>query len=111
MITKLLYRATGRKPAHDAPADRRQLGAHAKRLIDDPVLALAFDRIERDLVDSLLNSTVGDTEAREAAYRLHWATEQLRAKLRAMLGDAKVIEAEQARQDKMEARRRERAVA
>lgn len=105
-IAKLLW---GR--AEDAPTDRMQLGAGARRLLDDPILALAFDLVERELIATILNSAVADREQREAAYRLHWAKEQVRAKLRGMLANAKLIEAEAKRQEEAErlaAERRER---
>jgi len=105
-IAKLLW---SRTPA-EIPTDRRQLGMQGKRLLEDPVLALALDRIDRDLIETILGSAVSDTEAREAAYRLHWAKEQLRTQLALILGDAKVLEAEDRRaqeRDEAEAKRRE----
>ena len=105
-IAKLLW---GEPEA--APADRVQLAAHAERILADPVLALAFDRIERDLLDTIRRSAVGERKQREEAYRLIWALGGVKTKLQAMLGDGKIIavlkkdrEAEEARA----AQRRER---
>lgn len=95
-------------PLGDVPTDRSQLGAHAGRLLEDPVLALALDMIEADLVHRIMNSVVGAAEQREAAYRLHWAKEQLRTKLRTLLGNAKVLEEEQRRRDATASREAER---
>jgi hypothetical protein len=76
-----------------APRDPMQLGEGARRLLDDPTLVLALDRVQQRLVDTWRDSKVGDAEAREAAYRLHWAVEQFKAELRIMLGTARGIEA------------------
>ena len=76
-----------------APSDPMQLGEAARRLLDDPTLVLALERVQQRLVDTWRDSKVGDAEAREAAYRLHWAVEQFKAELRIMLGTARGIEA------------------
>lgn len=94
-----------------APVDRSQLGAQAKRLLDDPVLSLAFDSVERDLIATWRKTAVGHREQREEAYRLLWALEGVRARLTAFVGNAKVIDAEQKMRDAAatrEAERRER---
>lgn len=82
------------RPIDLAPTDPIELGARAKALLDDPLLKLALDKIEEKLNATWRHSKVGDTEAREAAYRLYWAIEQLRSELRAMRDNAKVLEAE-----------------
>jgi hypothetical protein len=108
-IARLLYRD---RPS--APEDKRQLAAHAKRLIDDPVLALCFERIEADLAGSILNSEVGQAEQREAAYRLNWAARQVKAQLQRMLNDGKLIEAmakQKEREEAVQRRQRELATA
>lgn len=95
----------------DAPADRSILGEHAKRLLADPVLGLAFERIERTLTERLFNTKLGESEQREAAYRLHWAVEQLKAELQTILGDSKVLEHEEklrAEREEKQRKRRER---
>lgn len=94
-----------------APADRVQLAAHAERLLGNHVLALAFDRLERDLLNTIRNSAVGACEEREEAYRLIWALGGIKTKLQAMLGDGKIIAALQKDREAEEARaaqRRER---
>jgi hypothetical protein len=101
---------TIRSSAAEAPTDRLQLGAHARQLLDDPVLALAFDKLADDLAQTWRSSQVGDREAREEAYRMVWAIEGARSKLSAMLGDAKLIEAEHARKEQEQARRQERGL-
>jgi hypothetical protein len=76
-----------------APSDPMQMGENARRLLDDPVLHLALDRIQQKLAETWRNTAIGETEAREAAYRLHWAAEQFRSELRIMVGNARAIEA------------------
>lgn len=88
------------RTANAPNSDPSILGTHAKRLLDDPVLALAFERIENKLAETWRHTAVGDADGREAAYRLHWAVEQLKSELAAILGNAKVIEAEQKRKER-----------
>jgi hypothetical protein len=70
------------------PQDPGLLAEAAKRLLDDPVLQLALDRMEAKLTETWRHTALGQTEAREAAYRLHWACEQFRSELRVMVGAA-----------------------
>jgi hypothetical protein len=70
------------------PQSQGELGEEARKLLDNPVLIEALDRIERKLVGSWRSSLVGDAAGREAAYRLHWAAEQFRAELRIMIANA-----------------------
>lgn len=70
---------------HPAPEDKSELGRAARALLDDPVLHLALQRVQEKLVATWLNTAPGDSDAREAAYRLHWAAEQFRQELRLML--------------------------
>lgn len=87
------------QPAAVLIADRSVLGEHAKRLLDDPVLTLAFDKLREDLAVAWRNTKADDTESRERAYFMQWALEGVRGKLQALLNDAKVIEAEQKRKE------------
>lgn len=76
------------------PTDPVQLGHHAKQLLDDPVLNEALTRIKGKLATAFMGSAVGNTEGREAAYRLNWAVQELEKELRLMVGNAAVIEAQ-----------------
>jgi hypothetical protein len=100
------------EPLHlNAPQDKLQIGARAEALLHDPILALAFEKLERDIDNRWRNSAVGEKEQREAAYRMHWAIEQVRVKLRTMLGDAQMMRAEHERKEgerRREAERKER---
>lgn len=80
------------RPQAQAPENPGELGREAKDLLDNPTLHEALDRVERKLQQSWRNSPAGDKEAREEAYRLHWAVEALRAELRIMVANAGMAE-------------------
>ena len=71
-----------------APQDVRVLGQEAKRLLEDPVLALVFQKVENGLLGTIKNSPPGGITEREEAYRLYWAAQALKAELRALVGAA-----------------------
>ena len=89
------HRLTPWRSTQPPPSDPAQLGEAARRLLDDPTLQLALERVQAKLVESWRNTAVGASEEREAAYRLWWASEQLKTELRIMLGNARAIEARQ----------------
>lgn len=82
-----------------APMDKALLGAQARRVLADPVLALAFDRIERDLIEGWRRTAVGDQQAREAAYSLVWAVQEVKSRLQNFCNNAKALEAEEKRKN------------
>lgn len=98
-----------RKPANrtavPAPTDAVQLGGRAKSLLDDPVLQLAFERVAGDLAATWRNSALGSRDEREEAYRLLWALEAVRSKLRGFTGNAALVAAELKRKEAEAARR------
>jgi hypothetical protein len=101
MIAKhLLQRLRRRHQAQDLPlslaADTTRLGQAAKRLLEDPVLTLAFELLEDDFVANWRNTPAGDKEAREAWYWRLFALRDVEAKLRAIVGDANRLAAEEA---------------
>ena len=73
-----------------APIDVVVLGAEAQRLLDDPVLKLAYQRVADKLLATFKNSSPAQVAEREEAYRLYWALEALRGELNAMIGAAKL---------------------
>jgi hypothetical protein len=75
---------------YPVPEDKGQIGVAAQALLDDPVLHLALDRVQEKLVATWLATAPGERQAREAAYRLHWAAEQFRSELRIMIANASV---------------------
>jgi hypothetical protein len=60
--------------------------------LEDPTFALALGRVQERLTDAWRNSAVGGADAREAAYRLHCAVEQLRSELHLMVANGKAAE-------------------
>lgn len=102
MISKAVLRRLWRRGLmSEAPAaikeDTTLLGHAAKRLLDDPVLALAFDLLEDEYVERWRGSALGDTAQREELYRLYFALLAVRARLRLLLDDATLLAAEEAR--------------
>jgi hypothetical protein len=73
------------KAAPEPPSDRNELAGAAKRLLEDPVFALALDRVEGRLYETWRQSAIGDSARREQAYQLHTAVEELKAELRRMV--------------------------
>jgi len=76
------------KSSQPLPPNKGEVGEEARKLLDNPVLHEALDRVERRLVETWRTSPIGDGEGREATYRLHWAVEELKAELRRMIGNA-----------------------
>jgi hypothetical protein len=72
----------------EVPTDRQELGEEARRLLDNPVLHEAMDRVERKLIESWKNTAPGEDEQREAAYAMYWAMQQVRGELRVMIANA-----------------------
>jgi hypothetical protein len=102
MIAKAVLRRLWRRGlATEVPTpvsqDTTLLGHAAKRLLDDPVLALAFDLLEDEYVERWRGSALGDTAQREELYRLYFALLAVRARLRLLLDDANLLAAEEAR--------------
>jgi hypothetical protein len=109
-IAKSLYFPRGSEPG-PAPADKSLLGLHAERLLADPVLHLAFDRVRDKLNLTWAASTPGDGEGRERCYMQLQGLERVKGELLAILGDKKMIEAEAKAKDKRDERERERRAA
>lgn len=94
-----------------APSDKNLLAIHAERLINDPVLMMVFEAIERDLTATWRNSPLGQKDQREEAYRLVWALAQVKSKLQELLADKKMLEYEQKQKELRDERERERRAA
>jgi len=80
------------EPPPEPPSDRNELASAAKRLLEDPVFALALDRVQRRAYDSWRQSEVGAEKYREQTYHLHWAVEELKAELRRMVETVRMRE-------------------
>lgn len=98
-VDGILYARTGDyRAAEQAPEDKTQLGMHAERLLNDPVLSLAFERVGEKLADTWRGSIAADAEGRERCHAEYRALQRVRGELMAYLGDKKVIEADMKRQ-------------
>jgi hypothetical protein len=80
------------KAAPEPPSDRNELASAAKRLLEDPVFALALERIQKRLYDTWRQTEVGDAQARERQYHLHWAVEEVKSELRRMVDSVRLRE-------------------
>lgn len=70
------------------PESQGELGEEARKLLDNPVLIEALDRVEKKLIDSWKNSAAGEGLTREEAYRMYWAVGALRVELKLMIANA-----------------------
>jgi hypothetical protein len=82
-------------PLPDPPSDRNELASAAKRLLEDPVFALALDRVQKRLYDTWRQTEVGDEPRREQMFHLHWAVEEVKAELRRMVDSVRTQSPEQ----------------
>ena len=80
--------------AADATDDPVLLGEEAQRILDSPVMATAFDRVDKKLIRTARNTGPAETDKREEAYRLVWALEALKTELLAIAGNGKMKAAE-----------------
>src|SRR4030095_1232187 len=97
MIAKhLLQRLRRRHQAQDLPAalaeDTATLGQAGQKLLDDPVLTLACELLEDELIASWANTAGSDRERRELWYWRLFALKDVQARLRLLLGDANRLE-------------------
>jgi hypothetical protein len=73
----------------EPPSDPVALGHAAQALLQDPVMRLALERVERRLYDTWRLSADDDHAVREMAYSLHRAVQELRAELQRMVTDGR----------------------
>lgn len=97
-----------RDPAAEAPADKTLLGIHAERLLNDPVLHLAFERVEQGLVNTWKASAGVDVDGRERCHNELRALGRVKGELMRFLGDKKLVEAEHKAKQAEQQRERER---
>lgn len=70
------------------PKDRRELGQAAKRLLDDPVLHFALDRVEDNLIRTWKASDPADRDGRERIYATYDGMRRFKGELQRMIGNA-----------------------
>ena len=69
-------------------------GVRAQALLDDPIIVEALDAIEAELRADWEGSRVEDAAGREVAYRMLRAAKAFRERLRKVIDDGSVAEAE-----------------
>jgi hypothetical protein len=85
------FLAEAKKPwrsTQPVPPSQGELGEEARKLLDNPVLHEAMDRVERKLVETWKNSAPGEEEQRQAAYHMYWALYRIRGELQVMIANA-----------------------
>lgn len=70
--------------------ERIERGYHAKRLLDDELLAEAFETIERDIFEEWRCSDINEYEQRTDLFLTLKCIERLKARLRAVLDDGTI---------------------
>ena len=70
--------------------ERVDRGHHAKRLLDDELLAEAFETIEKDIFEDWRNSGINEYEQRTDLFLTLKCLERLKAQLRAILDDGTI---------------------
>lgn len=73
--------------------DRQKLierGQHAKRLLEDELLAEAFSRIEKDIFEEWRHSSINNYDERTDLFLTLKCLERLKARLRAILDDGSI---------------------
>lgn len=73
-------------------------GERAAQLLADPIIADAFEGIEKEYINAWLESPVRDYEGREELYRLLRSLRAVQAKIHAVVDDGKVAKATLAEQ-------------
>lgn len=68
--------------------DTKQRAARVRTFLEDPVIAEAFQAIERRHLDTIVNSQPAEVDRRENAYRSIHAISQLKQELQSVITDA-----------------------
>jgi len=68
----------------EPPSDPVALGHAAQAVLQDPVMRLALERVERRLTDTWRLSADDERDVREMAFCLHRAVQELRVELMRM---------------------------
>jgi len=69
---------------------QQERAAHAERLLNDPLLKEAFDKLDEEFVRTWRQTSVNDTEARERIYSLCTALEAIKQHLAGVIVDGKI---------------------
>jgi hypothetical protein len=98
-LARLKRRGQAEDISLEVAQDRKRLGDQARRLLDDPVLKLAFELVEDDVAERWRATGPNDAQLRETLHHMHVGVQQARSRLERFLGDAKLLEFEQKRRE------------
>ena len=70
------------------PQSQGELGEEARKLLDNPVLHEAMDRVERALIETWKRSEPADNEGRETVFAVYQGMQRFRGQLQVMIANA-----------------------
>lgn len=68
----------------------QERAAHAERLMNDPLLKEAFQKLDEEFIRTWRQTSVNDNEARERIYALCTALEAIKGHLAGVIVDGKI---------------------
>lgn len=69
---------------------QQERAAHAERLLKDPLLQEAFEKLNTEFMRTWRQTDVNDTEARERIYNLCTALDTLKQQIASVIVDGKI---------------------
>lgn len=79
---------------------QQERAAHAERLLKDPLLQEAFEKLNTDFMRTWRQTDVNDTEARERIYNLCTALDTLKQQIASVIVDGKIAKMNSEQQQK-----------
>ena len=70
------------------PESQGELGEEARKLLDNPVLIEALERVERTLIETWKRSEPSDEEGREQVFAVYQGMQRFRGQLQQMIANA-----------------------
>ena len=69
---------------------QQERAAHAKRLLEDPLLQEAFEKLNDEFLRTWRQTDVNDTQARERIYNLCTALDAIKQQIASVVVDGKI---------------------
>jgi hypothetical protein len=79
---------------------QQERAAHAERLLKDPLLQEAFEKLNTEFMRTWRQTDVNDTEARERIYNLCTALDTLKQQIASVIVDGKIAKMNSEQQQK-----------
>jgi len=79
---------------------QQERAAHAERLLKDPLLQEAFEKLNTEFMRTWRQTDVNDTEARERIYNLCTALDTLKQQIASVVVDGKIAKMNSEQQQK-----------